>query len=45
VIKYLDSSTRGELEMPGKIYDAISETYRFMCNINISRAVEAELYY
>lgn len=44
-MKYPDSSTRGELEMPGKIYDAISKTYRFMGDINISKAAEAELYY
>lgn len=30
--------------MPGKIYDAINKTYRFMCNINISKEAEAELY-
>lgn len=31
--------------MPGKIYDAISKTYGFMCDINTSKVAEAELYY
>lgn len=31
--------------MPGKIDDAISKTWRFMCDINISKTAEAEQYY